>query len=200
MIFKVKEMKNDIIVAVAAVFLVSSCGTYTGSRAYTGGTLGSILGSAIGGIAGGARGSDVGTIIGMAGERFSGPLSAPKRTNKIKNKFANITKEYNRTRHVAIIHTLSKRKQQRRLSLMRVGSTHLTLAMIFSTISTAMITLAITVPPSHHLKFRPSQVSKIWPVPINIRQTLKSPMPGSLTTTRMGCCPVARLARLSLKS
>ena len=66
-IFKVKVMKKDIIVAVAAVFLVSSCGTYTGSGAYTGGTLGSILGSAIGGIAGGARGSDVGTIIGMAG-------------------------------------------------------------------------------------------------------------------------------------
>ena len=43
-IFKVKVMKKDIIVAVAAVFLVSSCGTYTGSGAYTGGTLGSILG------------------------------------------------------------------------------------------------------------------------------------------------------------
>lgn len=52
--------------------LLSSCGTYTASGAYTGSSLGSILGSAIGGISGGPRGSDVGTIVGMAGGAIIG--------------------------------------------------------------------------------------------------------------------------------
>lgn len=52
---------------VSSVLLLSSCGTYTGSGAYVGGSFGSILGSAIGGLAGGPRGSDIGTIVGMAG-------------------------------------------------------------------------------------------------------------------------------------
>lgn len=60
-------MKKDYILLVGALLIVSSCGTYTGEGAYTGGSIGSVLGSAIGGIAGGARGSDWGTIIGMAG-------------------------------------------------------------------------------------------------------------------------------------
>lgn len=51
----------------SSTFLLSSCGTYTGSGAYVGGSFGSILGSAIGGLAGGPRGSDIGTIVGMAG-------------------------------------------------------------------------------------------------------------------------------------
>lgn len=61
------NMRKTVILLVGAVLLLSSCGTYTGSGAYVGGSFGSILGSAIGGIAGGPRGSDVGTIIGMAG-------------------------------------------------------------------------------------------------------------------------------------
>jgi hypothetical protein len=60
-------MKRNTIIAVSALLLMSSCGTYTGAGAYTGVTLGSILGSAIGGLSDGPRGSDVGTIIGMAG-------------------------------------------------------------------------------------------------------------------------------------
>ena len=55
------------IFAASAVLLLSSCGTYTGTGAYAGGSFGSILGSAIGGIAGGRHGSDIGTVIGMAG-------------------------------------------------------------------------------------------------------------------------------------
>ena len=47
--------------------LLSSCGTYEGSGAYTGATLGSILGSAIGGLSDGPRGSDLGTLIGTVG-------------------------------------------------------------------------------------------------------------------------------------
>ena len=51
----------------SAALLFTSCGTYTGAGAVTGGSFGSIIGSAIGGIAGGRHGSNVGTLIGMAG-------------------------------------------------------------------------------------------------------------------------------------
>ena len=57
-------MKKNIVIAMSAALLISSCTSYTGTGAYLGGSLGSILGSAIGGIAGGPRGSDIGTIIG----------------------------------------------------------------------------------------------------------------------------------------
>ncbi len=61
------NMKKVLVMTVGAMLLLSSCGTYTGTGAYAGGTFGSIIGSAIGGIAGGPRGSDIGTLIGMAG-------------------------------------------------------------------------------------------------------------------------------------
>lgn len=60
-------MKKTVAISVGALLLLSSCGTYTGAGAYTGGTFGSMIGSAIGGIAGGPRGSDIGMLIGMAG-------------------------------------------------------------------------------------------------------------------------------------
>jgi hypothetical protein len=60
-------MKKIIVLSVSVLLLMSSCGSYTASGAYTGGTFGSIIGSAIGGIAGGPRGSDIGSLIGMAG-------------------------------------------------------------------------------------------------------------------------------------
>ena len=60
-------MKKSLVIMVSSLLLLSSCGTYTGSGAYVGGSFGSILGSAIGGLAGGPRGSDIGTIVGMAG-------------------------------------------------------------------------------------------------------------------------------------
>ena len=59
--------KYMMILAVSAMVMLSSCGTYTGQGAYAGATFGSLLGSAIGGISGGWRGSDVGQIVGMAG-------------------------------------------------------------------------------------------------------------------------------------
>ena len=59
-------MKRTIVYIACAALLLTGCGTYTGSGAFTGAHFGSILGSAIGGISGGHRGSDVGTIIGMA--------------------------------------------------------------------------------------------------------------------------------------
>ncbi len=60
-------MKKFTVIALGTVMMFSSCGTYTGSGAYTGASIGSILGSAIGGITGGPRGSDIGTLVGMAG-------------------------------------------------------------------------------------------------------------------------------------
>ena len=65
-------MKKTLLVSVSALLLLSSCGTYTGVGAYTGGTFGSIIGSAIGGISGGRHGSDVGTLIGLAGGAMVG--------------------------------------------------------------------------------------------------------------------------------
>ncbi len=65
-------MKKVIILSVSVVLLLSGCGTYTASGAYTGASFGSILGSAIGGLSGGPRGSDVGTIVGMAGGAIVG--------------------------------------------------------------------------------------------------------------------------------
>ncbi len=65
-------MKKTLLVSVSALLLLSSCGTYTGMGAMTGGTFGSIIGSAIGGISGGRHGSDVGTLIGMAGGAMVG--------------------------------------------------------------------------------------------------------------------------------
>jgi len=59
--------KYMMILAVSAMMMLSSCGTYTGQGAYAGATFGSLLGSAIGGISGGWRGSNVGQIVGMAG-------------------------------------------------------------------------------------------------------------------------------------
>ena len=65
-------MKKATVYAVSVLFLMSSCGSYTASGAYTGSSIGSILGSAIGGITDGPRGSDVGTLIGMAGGAIIG--------------------------------------------------------------------------------------------------------------------------------
>lgn len=59
-------MKKNLVISMSALLLLSSCGTYTGAGAVTGGSFGSIIGSAIGGIAGGYRGSNIGTLIGMA--------------------------------------------------------------------------------------------------------------------------------------
>lgn len=63
--------KNIIIIALAVLFMMTSCAT-AGQGAANGAYFGSILGSAIGGLSGGYRGSDVGTIIGMAGGAILG--------------------------------------------------------------------------------------------------------------------------------
>lgn len=67
-------MKKVILLMFCSSLVMGSCDTYTGSGAYTGGSIGSILGSAIGGLSGGPRGSDLGTIIGMAGGAVVGAV------------------------------------------------------------------------------------------------------------------------------
>ena len=60
-------MKKNILILVTAVLLLTSCNTYTGAGAATGGYFGAMVGSMIGGISDGRRGSDIGGLIGMAG-------------------------------------------------------------------------------------------------------------------------------------
>lgn len=67
-------MKRNIVIAMSAALLLTSCGTYTGTGAYVGTNIGGILGSAIGGISDGPRGSDIGTIVGMAGGAVVGGI------------------------------------------------------------------------------------------------------------------------------
>ena len=71
-------MKKVLIFSLSVVVVLSSCSTYAGSGAVTGGSLGSILGSAIGGIVGGVRGSDIGSIVGMAGGAIIGASTGAK--------------------------------------------------------------------------------------------------------------------------
>jgi outer membrane lipoprotein SlyB len=79
-------MKRTFIAVMLVSLVLSGCGTYTGSSAYMGGTLGSILGSAIGGIADGPRGSDIGTIVGMAGGAvIGGVLANAQETQRAKD-------------------------------------------------------------------------------------------------------------------
>ena len=65
-------MRKNVLILLATVLLLTSCGTYTGTGAFVGGGFGSIIGSAIGGISGGHHGSHVGTLIGMAGGAIVG--------------------------------------------------------------------------------------------------------------------------------
>ena len=60
-------MKKGMILVVGVALLLSSCGTYQTTGAYTGAQFGHIIGSAIGGISGGWRGHELGSIIGTVG-------------------------------------------------------------------------------------------------------------------------------------
>lgn len=67
-------MKKNILILLLAVLLLTSCNTYTGAGAVTGGYFGSMVGSMIGGISDGRRGSNVGGLIGMAGGAVLGAV------------------------------------------------------------------------------------------------------------------------------
>ena len=80
-------MKKGLFILVSAMILLSSCGTYTGQGAATGGWFGSMIGSAIGGISGGHRGSDVGSLIGMAGGAIVGAAIGQAADNAEQQKY-----------------------------------------------------------------------------------------------------------------
>ena len=65
-------MKKGLIAVVGVAMLLSGCGTYTATGAYTGGQFGHVIGSAVGGISGGWRGHEVGSIIGTVGGTVAG--------------------------------------------------------------------------------------------------------------------------------
>ncbi|MBR3066671.1 MAG: hypothetical protein IKG77_02855 [Prevotella sp.] len=65
-------MKKGLIIALGACLLMSSCGSYEATGAYTGGQFGHVLGSAIGGLAGGWRGHEIGSIVGTIGGAAAG--------------------------------------------------------------------------------------------------------------------------------
>ena len=85
------------------MLMLSSCGTYAGAGAVTGGSFGSIIGSAIGGIAGGWRGHDVGTLIGMAGGAVVGAAVGSAADNAEQRRYEDYVEQrryddYGRTR------------------------------------------------------------------------------------------------------
>ena len=86
--------------------LLSSCGTYTGQGAATGGWFGSMIGSAIGGISGGHRGSDVGSLIGMAGGAIVGAAIGQAADNAEQQKY----EDYKAARQRARQHSVSPRQ------------------------------------------------------------------------------------------
>ena len=65
-------MKTGLSILVGAALLMSSCGSYEATGAYTGSQFGNMIGSAIGGIAGGWRGHEIGSLIGTVGGAAAG--------------------------------------------------------------------------------------------------------------------------------
>lgn len=89
-------MKKNLMVLVAGLMMLASCGTYQGYGAANGAYFGSLLGSAIGGISGGPRGSDVGTVIGLAGGAVVGAAIGNAADNARKEDMAQYRQEKQR--------------------------------------------------------------------------------------------------------
>ena len=81
------HMKKLLVISVSTMLMLSSCGTYTGSGAATGGYFGSIVGSAIGGITGGWRGHDIGALVGLAGGAVVGAAIGAAADNAEQQKY-----------------------------------------------------------------------------------------------------------------
>lgn len=79
-------MKKMLICSLAALLMLSSCGSYQAAGAYTGAQFGSIIGSAIGGISGGWRGHDVGALVGLAGGAVVGAAVGAAADNASKSR------------------------------------------------------------------------------------------------------------------
>ena len=96
-------MKKGLIILIGAALLVSSCGSYEATGAYTGSQFGNMLGSAIGGIAGGWRGHEIGSLIGTVGGAAAGAAighAADKRQERIYEERAAARRQQTRQRSV----------------------------------------------------------------------------------------------------
>ena len=89
-------MKKNMIMLVAGMMMLASCGTYQGYGAANGAYFGSLLGSAIGGISGGPHGSDVGTLVGLAGGAVVGAAIGSAADNARKDDMAQYRQEKQR--------------------------------------------------------------------------------------------------------
>ncbi len=90
-------MKKSIVLIVSLLVVLSSCGSYEASGAYTGATFGSMIGSAIGGLSGGWRGSQWGQLAGIAGGAMVGAAVGKAADNKVKQRYEAATANRNRT-------------------------------------------------------------------------------------------------------
>ena len=80
-------MKKSITLLASLLLLMSSCGSYEASGAYTGATFGSMIGSAVGGLAGGWRGSYWGELAGMAGGAVVGAAIGKAADNQANQRY-----------------------------------------------------------------------------------------------------------------
>ena len=76
--------------------LMSSCGSYEASGAYTGATFGNMIGSAIGGIAGGWRGHEIGALIGTVGGAAAGAAIGAAQDRKMEKQMMEREHDYPR--------------------------------------------------------------------------------------------------------
>ena len=80
-------MKKVLFTLIAACLLMSSCGSYESTGAYTGAQFGNVLGSAIGGLTGGWRGHEIGSIIGTVGGAAAGAAIGAAADRKQEQKY-----------------------------------------------------------------------------------------------------------------
>jgi hypothetical protein len=90
-------MKKSIVLLASLLVVLSSCGSYEASGAYTGATFGSMIGSAVGGITGGWRGSQWGELAGMAGGAVVGAAIGKAADNKANQRYEAVASGRNRS-------------------------------------------------------------------------------------------------------
>ncbi|MBR1415081.1 MAG: hypothetical protein IJ570_04380 [Prevotella sp.] len=80
-------MKKVLFTLIAVSLLMSSCGSYESTGAYTGAQFGNVLGSAIGGLTGGWRGHEIGAIAGTVAGAATGAAIGAAADRKQERKY-----------------------------------------------------------------------------------------------------------------
>lgn len=86
-------MKKNIIIALAFVMALTSCGTYTGAGAGAGAHYGSWIGGLIGGISGGHKGYHVGELVGLASGAVVGAAIGSAKDKKVQEDYSQYRQE-----------------------------------------------------------------------------------------------------------